>query len=233
MTSVLLDRVGIVLTFIAGFLLAPQLIGLDRIRRVERWAERGSAEVNATAHRQATALRNTWASRAKRESTPAWDGADILEGPDSPASALGFMAVGLAGLIPVAGAVALLDWLLDIDGLSSWWSLAVAIGLVCVLPAVVAAIIEHSSLTDSRLGRIVWPLAWVGFSLRLVWLMLAFSLFGLAEQGLYLAARVAGAAASALLHALSGDDRLLGGLTTLGVLTFIAGSACQFSATFQ
>jgi hypothetical protein len=39
-TAEVLNRVGVVLTFLAGFLLAPQLIGLDRIRRVESWAER-------------------------------------------------------------------------------------------------------------------------------------------------------------------------------------------------
>jgi hypothetical protein len=32
---------------------------------------------------------------------------------------------------------------------------------------------------------------------------------------------------------LSGDDRLLGGITALGVFAFVSGSALQFTATFR
>jgi hypothetical protein len=46
------NRVGIVLNFVAGFLLAPQLIGLQRIERVEKWAERRLASIRGAADAQ-------------------------------------------------------------------------------------------------------------------------------------------------------------------------------------
>jgi hypothetical protein len=40
-----LNRIGIILNFVAGFLLAPELIGLDRIRRFETRLEKTAARV--------------------------------------------------------------------------------------------------------------------------------------------------------------------------------------------
>lgn len=35
-----LNRIGIILNFLAGFLLSPTLLGLERLQRIEAWAER-------------------------------------------------------------------------------------------------------------------------------------------------------------------------------------------------
>jgi hypothetical protein len=40
MESVLLNQVGIVLNFLAGFMLAPELLGLERLRRIETYIEK-------------------------------------------------------------------------------------------------------------------------------------------------------------------------------------------------
>jgi hypothetical protein len=42
MENLLLNRIGIILNFAAGFMLAPELIGLERIARAEIWLEKQS-----------------------------------------------------------------------------------------------------------------------------------------------------------------------------------------------
>lgn len=39
MNAILLNRIGIVLNFLAGFMLAPELLGIERLRRIENYMD--------------------------------------------------------------------------------------------------------------------------------------------------------------------------------------------------
>lgn len=45
MDSVVVNRIGLLLTFLAGFLLAPELIGVKRLSRFEEWLERTAKNI--------------------------------------------------------------------------------------------------------------------------------------------------------------------------------------------
>jgi hypothetical protein len=92
MDSVLLNRFGILLTFAASFLIAPELIGRERLQRLEGWLERGGASLESRVRRG-----NSWLDRAvSSESTRA----NLFHG-----------TIGC--LIGVGGLVVAIGWVLE------------------------------------------------------------------------------------------------------------------------
>jgi hypothetical protein len=46
--AVWLNRIGIILNFLAGFMLAPELLGIERLRRLEEWSAAQAAAMRQT-----------------------------------------------------------------------------------------------------------------------------------------------------------------------------------------
>ncbi|MDI1464315.1 hypothetical protein QEZ54_25415 [Catellatospora sp. KI3] len=205
MTAVVLNRVGILLNFVAGFLLAPQLIGLDRIRRVEQRIERISmARLEGALNRRGT-----------------FDG-----------SIFGWtvwILITVSMAIPIA-----LIFLVTQFGVP-WWLGALAYAAIFIPSALwminysVKQIRRWTAMSFQRKeifgGRkipflvLLGIFALVAWPLVLIWLSL-------------LPTRIAFKFYSGISSVLDGDDRAVSLLTFLGVIAFIAGNVLQFAATY-
>jgi hypothetical protein len=208
MTEEALNRIGILLNFAAGFLLAPQLIGLDRIKKAERWAESTAANAHGTAGQRV-------ASRQERErrSAGAYAGFPEFDSPLSFRDIAG-LAMGVALFVALGwGAVRILH---DDLGFPVWLALVAAVFAGWAVVACILAVI---------LRLVVIPLVWP--------VMLVFVLYRVRPTVSYQAARATGFSAGWIVRKLEGDDRLLGLLTGVGVICFVVGNALQFLATFR
>jgi hypothetical protein len=214
-TEDILNRVGVVLNMVGGLLLAPQLIGLDRIQSAEEAAERTIQRVHTSAslrvrdfeHKPQTLIEiflsifdpftpRYWVSKAGIIM--------LIQGTMT-------LAVLTAGLS--FGAHALFGWPLIVVAPVA----AVTCWLLALLPV----------WEQWRVPKRQWAFA-VAFLPLGLWNFL----LGIPILFKYIAARCLVIVAGFVLGRLGGNEKLLGLLTSTGLLFFVAGSGCQFSATF-
>jgi hypothetical protein len=211
----LLEQVGIVLNVFAGFLLAPQLIGLSRIRRAEQAAETTMRRLETAASARARALQADI-----RRPAGFWDAVEMLLLPHR--SRL---------WISVRGMRLLLQGLLILGVPTAALAVAARLSLGWPLFAVVpaAAAISWVLLVPLflSLGRLA-PWAWSGLALPFGVVAVVGSVPMLLK---YVGAHALATVAGFTVRRLEGRDRALGLMTALGVLFFVTGNACQFAAT--
>ena len=224
MTEEALTRIGISLSFIAGFLLVPELLGLDRIARAERWAQDRAARAHAGAGRRIAD------DHARKVSFIGG-----YAGPPEFNTALSLGEVAALGAWSVVCAMvgwSLIGVLEDQDGLAFWLSLLAA--PLAAWLVVAFAMLWVRWLADrfrpvrSRIG-----LQWLAISSALWPPLVLLQLLHLPVTISYYAARLTAAVAHSIMRVLEGNDRLIGLVTAVGVLLFVLGNAIQFLATFS
>ena len=250
----ILNRIGIVMNFLAGFFLAPELLGLDRIRRVADWAERSTRRLHAAAEENvdaATKFKTQFDHRphnldealfAEIES----EDYDETLGPDPGGpTGIGYMmnmwARARVPILPrfnrafvrylLAGAI-----LFALDA-TLWYLLYEA--ATYIVPPVAATISASMVLVAAML--ILLRQAMSTFKPRylvpgaLLWGWAICALFVLTSISILLSGLVARPVARlcrSVADRLSGDDRRRAIVTSVGILLFIAGNGLQFAATF-
>jgi hypothetical protein len=243
-----LNRLGILLNFIAGFLLAPQLIGLRRIQAAEEWLEEHAAElIQRGATRRSRFVGFLDKSRFELDDDEDDTRYDYDEsiGPDPggppisfdifrpfrkiqllPRSPLDFLMWGIVTLVSFGTDTAL--WL---------GAVVLTHRRLSTIPAAVAAavallvVISLAALLAAKYRSLRFLFFFV--ALTLIWpASLTMMLVALPVIALYWSTRPVTVAASWLTLRLGGNDRLLGALTAVGVLCFTIGNALQFAATY-
>lgn len=217
-----INRIGILLSFVAGFLLAPQLIGLQRIGRAQQWAEHRLTR-NRSAADQRIGLQQATLSHQARH-----PGGTTLMGFGGAADALSLYGLGLFvcafGFVGLAFCVAasLLSGVLDI-----WLTLALAVvlawlaafawfGAMYVVKSDNAVI---DFLAKASFTAVLWPVTLILFGYQSV------------VRVQYTFVLIAAQLSVAILRRLQ-RDRLIGWMTTAGIVCFVGGNALQFWATF-
>jgi hypothetical protein len=218
-----LNRFGIALNFVAGLLLAPQLIGEERLRAFERWA---TAEAAAFAQWVRRVTDRPWLHSGRRRSIVA--------------SVVELLQVAAIWTALVLGVRWVRGASVDLD---RWWTiwpdalivfvLLVPLGWVALQAAALDDLIFRGGAgmegDPSRFQTVAFQIL-VGGAFPVVLPVLLFDL------AIVVASRVVDGAArgtGALANTLNARRWLAGVLTTVGVVFFTAGNGLQFWATYD
>jgi hypothetical protein len=214
------NRIGIILNFCAGFLLAPELIGIQRLQRFETFLEEGLTSVRDLVGYLVEILSTRrivlgrYANLAK--------GRTVLQ-----------LERGRT-LVYSLGSLVL--WGIFLLAMFKWFDFSVrvtaatAVSLVATTLVALVAISVLSlvvlSLALHRTLRIIWL---ISFGIVLIPLgILATVCYGLVRVSAPLLSSVLGIVIARLM----GSDRLRGIVVTLGIALFIVGNTLQLLATW-
>lgn len=216
-----LNRVGIALNFIAGFMLAPQLIGEPRLRRFEGWTTEQAGRISTAVLR-----RRPWYGEGPRpEAAAKADWHDIRR------TSLTVFGLAAAWCAVFTGLQLLRGGGLPAD---DWQDIVVNVLLVfavclpawgAVLFAIVMQLMDPSAPDPPWLDTAFWA-ALTPFAPVLL-------VIGVPALVADIAVATLGALARAIDRHLRSTRWLEGTLTSLGIVAFSLGNALQFSATFE
>ncbi|OGO49926.1 MAG: hypothetical protein A2148_07800 [Chloroflexi bacterium RBG_16_68_14] len=205
MDAAWLNRAGILAEAVSFLLIAPEIIGLERLRRIETQMEE-------------------WGKRNLSTRWPLWEGGSIvpfLPGFSSSAresiivDATFFLIMPFLTLGLVIGLVAISDTAREVGLLS----------LLAYTVSLAAGLISVEVVRRSRSNAIV---RWIGYSIGVLAIPGAFVLVVLSTGVFSLTIR----AVSRSIRILAGEDRLRALVFGTGLMLLFGGMAAQFMATF-
>lgn len=226
-----LNRVGIFLNFVAGILLTPSVIGLDRIKGIEDWAEKTMRRLQESSQRAVTEYEEV---RSRQVSSVWWAGkrpgltrflGDIVE------SVVSALYITMLVVLPLGiGVWFITAWFVVVMTHAEGYRSLVVTLAVITLPWLVLwliAIICFSIAMPTNSPSLLyagttfavagcWPLLirFIPHSIRYLWAKLVFKI------------------GKTVIARLEGEEKLLASMTVLGMLLFVAGNAIQFGATY-
>jgi len=224
-SSVLLNRLGIILNFIAGFLIAPELIGEERLKHFEIWMKERLHRINKLTdikrYTQGQSIKNVKLKEVQTVFST------------SPAIKAQFEAMDKAKknraklyYLTLIGLWLLLWQIVEYQAHKFIFVLS-AIGIFFVIGLIhhYLEVSQYEWLAISLieflmnfLGFVVYPLFFIIFFLLSISIRTVMYLF-------YQPTRLA-------IHILQGRDRLKSIVVSLGIILFILGNLFQFIATF-
>lgn len=225
-----LNRIGIILNFLAGFLIAPELIGLDRIRKAEQRLEDSMEKVSE------------WATKRGRQVRREWQGSPFVYPPYNPKFYISFFVVlwtfvSVVIFLNVHSVTRTIFYVLaawvvsEVLFVVTWVILELLIQDV-LFPRAYKAVVRTQAAQSNRsalLGlTMMIPLGCLPASLRFI---LGFILF--VQGSPFAIIGILGKnTLSFVYRILSGHDRLRSLLVSLGIIFFILGNLLQLWATF-
>lgn len=229
-----LNRIGILLNFIAGFLLAPELIGIERIERLQKRIEILLNNLKISLSSAITRVNNFYSSLLK------------ISNEGEPKRVLMWVILSITSISAIYGIIVLLTRR-GIDNLVLLFFVPhLLVSLVFSVQTVVEftrAESNHES-SNNKLKRLLRSF-WIIFEFIII--LLGSVLFGLIIELLtpfYLIAFLTGNISRLLLQfvyfivstifsKLYGDERLKSALVSLGIIIFIIGNFLQLIATLE
>ena len=225
-SSMLLNRIGIILNLIAGFLIAPELIGEERLKRFEIWMKERLHRINKMtdinqytqdflrqeARRKALKAERSFKNPANRAWFDAKEKMKRLR-----ANLYYLILIGLWVILYKTVEFQTHELIFTLSAISIF----IVVGLVHYY-------VEISRNVWLLISLVEFSMNFLGFVLYPFFIVIFYLLFLLIRTVMYLFYQPTRLA----IHTLQGRDRLKSIVVSLGIVLFIVGNLFQFISTF-
>jgi hypothetical protein len=214
------NRMGIILNFCAGFLLAPELIGVQRLQRFEKFLEESILRFRNAISRLALRIRTVLARVLAR----------------FPIIAREFVVVYVVIYGLFIALLSVILWGVFLYATLFVFQLSapeIAVLVICAAAIPFVAICASALMRQNQPLRVIkyisWPILICEFGFLLIPLTISLMILGTASL---VGALLLNSVLGIVIARLTGNDRLRGIVVALGIALFIVGNTLQLLATW-